>query len=558
MDVEKFAEKTILVRDSNDDSGAPSRKPPDEIANEQLADGQSKQTRSLINESESIAEIGLNRFPDVKLPDIKIPERQRADHTRSKAPGKRLALQAKSPRHVLPIIVLLLAAGILALGANVLAERSRTETAYRNFVDQAQLAQINQDPNKAAVCWRAAIERATKLGDGHKELGDMYLQLAKADCRIAFGVPIDYSSNPKRAQLLKQDLQKAIKQYRITPNSTLPQIEAQLQLLEAMPVWVINTDFDDFDLLKLKTARRLASALRKQGKIAEAAKEYIECMRHGHLRALYGARDEVLWREIESFVTDLKPGDHNANDALALAYAVVYFTQSQNTNDGFKSMSEGIALLAKALKNSGHHLFDYLSTKSLADQMFNKGDYSAASVGYWRCQGMKDSAAVRERLRQCFLRIHPVPSTAMSEILPILDELKRLHTSAFGADSRQVTSILEYYGNAYLKTGDFENAVKTRREILNRKLADTNTEPDYDPRQPITSSNVVSKAYESLIGVYILEGKFTEARSIYQEIPKTVMLNDIGGDLDNQYVETCSRAGWLYDAKIYKSLQLNR
>jgi tetratricopeptide (TPR) repeat protein len=208
------------------------------------------------------------------------------------------------------------------------------------------------------------------------------------------------------------------------------------------------------------------------------------------------------------------------------------------------------SMLDNTIAKSGREPNDGETRKLLGDQAFERGEFRSTIIEYQRYLGMKDDPTIRLKLQRCYVELQPKPGSDAAETLSTLSDLKRLQSDAFGANSKHVTKTLERFAIAYLALGDFAKAEHLRKEILARELADPNMEERLNNDPMLNGKSPIITAYGDLLDLYLQEGKFREARTLFnQAIRQFKPTEDMYAiDLLNQYELICMRAGWFKGA----------
>jgi tetratricopeptide (TPR) repeat protein len=420
--------------------------------------------------------------------------------------------------------------------STTLAERSANENLYRQYLDQARVGELGGDYAKASRFWRSAIEIATKLGDGDKAIADLYLRLA----------PIDALANESSKKVSQEDLRQAIAHYERVPNTTFQQIRTKEELLRYLSIatepelWgkAINS-------AAAANLEKRSISLLNQGKIAvaiESFRKFVDATEGSDDFGLYEHPPSPIPNALKKLNAAIKLNSPLADLALPLMHDRAYYERDKRRSK--------FSMLEDAIAKSGRDPNDRATRKILGDQTLERGEFRSAIIEYQRCLGMKDDPTIRLRLQRCYIELQPKPGSDAAETLSTLSDLKKLQSDAFGANSKHVTKILERFAIAYRALGDFEKAEQLRKEILTRELADPNMEERLNNDPMLNGKSPIITAYENLLDVYLQEGKFREARTLFnQGIRQFNPDENIQAyGLVDQYELICMRAGWFKEA----------
>lgn len=517
--------------------------------------------QSEAGEVENIA-AGLNRFPDIKLPGVKTEVDPKA---KSGTPG-RLPPSAACDRsfaHLLSFWSTLThrkrtigwlssLVALLAIGAWFI-DRCNTEKAYRHYVDQAQVAKLENQQLHANLAWSKALEEATKLGDNPKTLGDIYMELAKTavDRGIAQGAsvkPASLESVPTDLIMLDstQDIRRAIQLYRMVPNTVLPQIEANKLLLERLPIPVYERDFDVTENHHL--ARDFPKALEQQKKNlgVQSLSVYSKLM-----KILPQGRGPDNRLKVNASLRTLQDSQLTPEEVTPLISAVAYFEFESDFESKIAQNKRLEAILQASCARTGHSSHDYQYMIDLANKEFAKKDFLSAYYLLWKCQGIRDSAQTREKIRRCYLELCPITLNEEKETFRVLDELLRLHASAFGMKNHKITDVLRFRAVACTKTGRFDEAEGIRKEIISRVAVDPLSEIPFEGGYMPIDYSVKQTTECDLLKLYIVAGKFKEAREFYKSLCQR---NTHTSELDEEFLKLCVKASWLNDPLLKEAI----
>ncbi len=552
--IEKSTEgSTIFVSHGNEAPfGASSADQPPDIATianaiENAGDNSNNNNDNDKPPLSSIPKSALAHFPDIKLPGEQTRTAESTENKPAAANGRFQLTPVLRQRLFLVSIIVLF--GVLALGANWLSERSKSEKAFRHYVNEAQLAQVSFDNYKQVAAWRGAIAEATKLGDSPKALGDLYMELSKSDY-LPKG--IEHLEEPKLTidPQVHEDLRRALALYKKEPYTQLQQIIAIERLYYGLP---LEQDPLDYPVAWSNTKQALKEARQslRQGKITRTAKIYadIEISSQGRFR------EEGEQAEVETFLRKHVKSSR-IEDVMPLASAMLQWSVKSSLEDQVSEAKYDNARIDDAIDKSGHTSSDYEFTKKLADSMFQKKDYCSATQAYWRCQAIKDTSGVRDQIRLCYLNQHHVTPEVAVEADQLMTELVELHKQAFGESSTEMTAALDLYAWECELTGNFDKAEMLRTAILARSTLEKVPAIRYSKYYTaMLDSDPKVSAQRDLLSLYTREGKFKEARAFYQRTSsKSNKLNR----LDYAFIDLCSKANWLEDSAVRRLVALNR
>lgn len=420
--------------------------------------------------------------------------------------------------------------------STTLAERSANENLYRKYLDQARVGELGGDYAKASRFWKSAIEIATNLGDGDKAIADLYLRLA----------PIDALANKSSQKVSQEDLRQAIAHYERVPNTTFQQIRTKEELLRYLSIPTEPEFFGKaINSASAANLEKRAISLLNQGKIAlaiDSFRKFVDITEGLDDFGFYQRPPSPIPNALKKLNAAIKHNSPLADLALPLMHDRAYYER-------FKLRSS-LSMLDNTIAKSGRDPNDRETRKVLGDQALERGEFRSSIIEYQRCLGMKDDPTIRLRLQRCYVGLQPKPGSDAAETLSTLADLKKLHSDAFGANSKHVTKILERFAIAYLALGDFAKAEQLRKEILARELADPNMEERLNNDPMLNGKSPIITAYEDLLDLYLREGKLREARTLFNQgirqfEPKE---NVHAYDLLNQYELICMRAGWFEEA----------
>lgn len=490
------------------------------------------------------AKNGLQNFPDIKIPGMTKPPLALEMNPR----GKKLSLIRIAPfgPH-LPFITAVLALAGALFVYEWLYNRSEIEKSFRYYVDQAQLSALNGDDKKAISAWGNAIESATALGDTAKLIGNLYMEKAKSEIAASNDLKQPNEIEASRRQIIK-DLEQALTRYKRASFSTLAQIQAQELLLSTLPLYTESFVTDE-EITRIDERRTAAEKLLREGRQSGALKIFTEAV-----IASRGLTQAALEHDIKQLMTKRFTSRTSVEDLLPITSAL--FTNQICASAQIR-IEEGHKLnlqLDQALKASGHLKDDYQYLKALGDRMLKQANYHAANLAYWRCQGIKDSAEVREHLKFCYLKLHPTKPEDGQAAIDSVVELIRLKVKAFGPDSKEVTGAIRKHAEVLESTGNFEKAEIRRLTILDRIIGDKSAGPFYDRYGGIID-DPVKQAESEIMSLYVIEGKFKEALAWYrQRQPQSDQVTE----MDFTFVDLCTKANWLSEPMIKKVIERER
>jgi hypothetical protein len=551
---DKVVQKSILVEKSNED-GSP--------IDCEVSDANHPDARALTSEPvpqtiqsdpdgdksprPTISTNALTHFPDVKLPGNQGLNAQGKNGNDGKSVNRVLTDSLVVRKRL--FVALGIAAFVLTfLGTKWIADRSQSEKAFRHYVDQAQLAQVDFDMDKQVAAWRAAIAEATRLGDHPKAIGDLYMQLAKCDrtrpkSMKEFGQP-KLAADPK----VIDNLQRAMALYKKEPYTQLQQIMVCRSMLYELPIGLAPYDMPIQDS-ETKRLLQTAHHYRKVGNVALAAKTYADIENNSEARY----SQSIAVDDPETYLRTIKSS--KIEEVVPLASALLRWSSSNTCESRIESAKYYNARIDSAIANAGHRTGDYDFTRALADKMFQQRDYSSACQLYLRCQAIKDSPLVRRQIQRCYASEHPVSAEVAVETARVLAELLDLHKEAYGPNSSEVTSALDLCASGFESIGNFDRAESLRKEILERCNSSKETLVRYGSYRAWFEANPRLYAESSLLKLYTTEGKVKEARDLYFKSRSSS--SDLNS-LDFEFVDLCSRVNWLRDPMIPQLVALDR
>ncbi|MBS1956677.1 MAG: hypothetical protein JST89_20990 [Cyanobacteria bacterium SZAS-4] len=444
------------------------------------------------------------------------------------------------------ICLALLSAVAMTLFWFMLAERSKNEALYREYLEQGRKAESEHDFEMASSYWVSACYIGKKIGANDREIGDLYVKLSDWD--------------KKRSRLIAtEDARQAISHYKKVPNTNIEQIRAEERLVSLLPlptdVFSMPTTCKPFDLVKCRRLSIVADSLLKLGKLAYAIRAFDEYLNEagaaeGYVRA--DSPTNLVRSGMKSLDEKIKAGDPLASYSLPLMHDWVYYaiaTCNEGPEDG---RLVAISMLDKMIAKTGRDPNDWETRKRLGDQSFERHHMRAAIVEYERCLGMREDEAVRLKLRKCAIELSPNYELGWeaSETLSTLGDLKKLNAETFGVDSKQVTEVLRKYAWAYRALGDSVREEQMRKEILTRVLS----RPDMEERnyndEQVNGNSPKVNAYTDLLLLYDLEGKFAEARKTFNQAAEKLSAKERyhADSLRFTFQMTCLEAGWLKES----------
>lgn len=463
--------------------------------------------------------VGLARFPDIKIPNVRTSPHQ--DTGGASAGDSNLLSKAWSiVKRRFAIALVIGAFAAIALASKWLIERSKTENAFRHYVDQAQLAQLETrctrpatDRNQASrqieerenAAWKGALAEAIKLGSNSRVLGDLAVKVAATDP----AEPLECDDVTAE----EADLYKAIRFYRMTDNTLLPQIQTNWMLIESMsPTWESTslsiTDKQlDQSLLKVQQ-------LQKQGSVREALKIFVPLIQSVSAGKLL---INPYLPKTQALLADMRTAHLSVEDIMPVVAVLNDLNFGFDTELQMSIAKDLDAALNAACIRAGHTSRDYQFMKSVGDKMFAQHLYGSACSAYLRCQGWHDSEEVRELIRESYEKIHHRSPGFQKRCVQVLDDLLKLNIRGFGPASSQVTDVLERYASTYEKNGNLEMAEKVRQKII-QKLSTGQSTYSYEHGIFKAGKEAQDAANIGLMRLYTLEGKFPQARQIYLKL----------------------------------------
>lgn len=432
---------------------------------------------------------------------------------------------------------------VTALASKSFSDRSASENLFRKFVDEARVAELKQKYDVASAAWQKAIEQATILGDGQDQLGELCINLAEVDYKL-IPAPSKTFFDSAQARAFRGDIENAVAYYKQVQGSELKQITAWNHLISYYTEEATTVRVDEFSNTQLSghDLNYLGAADREAFKFIE--RELVE-QGSGKFSSLVHYSAPTL-EVISDLNAKLKGADRRL---IALNQALMFL----NYGDDYSicaAYEKGDKLRKESFKRAHLNPDSYEDNKSIADEQFKLGQYMAAMIGYSRCQGMHQDAAVEKKLQSCYVKMHLGNLEAARAAIELLKEQRRLMTVVFGEKSREVTSLQKDVALMLSATGQIERAEALQQEILRRTLADPFAEPDYTTQNGTYSTNPEEKAYCELMEFYVAEGKFKQGKELF--ISAVDQLNSryphrTHWELTKTYTNLCARAGWLDD-----------
>ncbi len=430
----------------------------------------------------------------------------------------------------------------------MIAERCANENLYRKHVEQAQLADLNNDYAKFGQCLRNAIQVATSLGDDNKDIADLYIKLSSIDER-----------QPSKTDA-KIDLRKAISLYKKVPFTNLQQIRAEERLLSILMVET-HSDTD------------IGVGAVNENLYTNFQQRVIPLLDHGKFDlAIYAFRKYLYRTEFKiDFAPDRYPpnfvqngvktlnakiqdGNPLAIRALPLMEEFAYFSDLKYWHSPLSvreaNLRVAYLMVDEMIAKTGRDPNDFKTRKRLGDQAFEHHNFRCAIMEYQRCLGMQDDLDTRLKLQKANFELQPKCVGDPSEIFATLEDLKKLRGDSFGANSKHVTKTLERLESVYAAWGNYANAVQLRKEIVARELVYLNMEERLDNDFDMNGISPKIIAYEGLLNWYLGLGNFKEARTLFNSALEKFSAKERthAENFYFLYELICLRAGWYKEA----------